>query len=236
MLFKISQQMSKITFSKKLSEIFKISRKKAEVLIKENKVLLNGNCESRPYITIGVKDKIELKKNELQKINIILFHKPRGCITSKSDEKNRQIVYNFLPKKFHKFHYIGRLDFNTEGLLLFTDHIPYKRYMELPKSQIKRIYLVNVVGQFNDLKLKSINRKIYASITYKKPKVSIIHSNKNKHTLKFELLEGKNREIRNICKIFNLNVERLRRVSYGNFFLKTIPYGKYKEMRINESY
>ncbi len=236
MLFKISLQMSKITLSKKLSKICQISRNKAEIYIKENKVLLNGKLESRPFITVMDKDKIELKKKDLNKINIILFHKPKGCITSKRDEKNRQIVYDFLPKKYLKFHYIGRLDFNSEGLLLFTDNIPYKRYMELPKSKIKRVYLVNVVGPFSELKLKSMNQKIYASIVYQKPKVSLIHSNKNKHTLRFELIEGKNREIRNICKIFNLKVEKLRRVSYGKFYLKTVPHGKFKEMIINESY
>ena len=107
--------------------------------------------------------------------------------------------------------------------------------MELPKSKIKRVYLVNVVGPFSELKLKSMNQKIYASIVYQKPKVSLIHSNKNKHTLRFELIEGKNREIRNICKIFNLKVEKLRRVSYGKFYLKTVPHGKFKEMIINES-
>ena len=116
--------------------------------------------------------------------------------------------------------------------MLFTDNIPYKRYMELPKSKIKRVYLVNVVGPFSELKLKSMNQKIYASIVYQKPKVSLIHSNKNKHTLRFELIEGKNREIRNICKIFNLKVEKLRRVSYGKFYLKTVPHGKFKEMII----
>ena len=228
--------MSKITLSKKLSEIYQISRNKAEVLIKGKKVFLNGNLESRPFITVMKKDKIEFKKNDLKEINIIVFHKPKGCITSKKDEKNRPIVYDFLPKKFLKFHYIGRLDFNSEGLLLFTNNIPYKRYMELPKSKIIRVYLVNVVGQFNELKLKSMNQKIYSSITYQKPKVSLVHSNKSKHTLRFEILEGKNREIRNICKIFNLKVERLRRISYGRFLLKTVPNGKFKEIKVNESY
>ena len=132
--------MSKITLSKKLSEIYQISRNKAEVLIKGKKVFLNGNLESRPFITVMKKDKIEFKKNDLKEINIIVFHKPKGCITSKKDEKNRPIVYDFLPKKFLKFHYIGRLDFNSEGLLLFTNNIPYKRYMELPKSKIIRVF------------------------------------------------------------------------------------------------
>ena len=93
--------------------------------------------ESRPYLVVQEKDKISLKKPIEKKVNLILFHKPKGCITSRSDEKNRTIVYDFLPKKFNHYHYIGRLDYNSEGLLLLTDSTPYKRKIESPKSKLK---------------------------------------------------------------------------------------------------
>ena len=134
------------------------------------------------------------------------------------------------------YHYIGRLDYNSEGLLLLTDSTTYKRKLESPKSNIKRVYVVNVIGSFNDLKLKALNQKIYAAKIYKNPHVSLTHTNKNKHTLRFELTEGKNREIRNICEIFNLKVERLKRISFGQYKVKSIPLSKYKEMTIHESY
>ena len=228
--------MSKKTFSKLLSEKFQISRKKAEGLIKNKKVLLNDIIESRPYLVVQEKDIISLNEPIEKKVNLILFHKPKGCITSRSDEKNRSIVYDYLPKKFIHYHYIGRLDYNSEGLLLLTDSTAYKRKLESPKSNIKRVYVVNVIGSFNDLKLKSLNQKIYAAKIYKNPHVSLTHSNKNKHTLRFELTEGKNREIRNICEIFNLKVERLKRISFGQYKVKSIPLAKYKEMTIHESY
>ena len=228
--------MSKKTFSKLLSEKFQISRKKAESLIKDKKVLLNDNIESRPYLVVQEKDIISLNKPIEKKVNLILFHKPKGCITSRSDEKNRTIVYDYLPKKFKNYHYIGRLDYNSEGLLLLTDSTTYKRKLESPKSNIKRVYVVNVIGSFNDLKLKALNQKIYAAKIYKNPHVSLTHTNRNKHTLRFELTEGKNREIRNICEIFNLKVERLKRISFGQYRVKSIPLAKYKEMTIHESY
>jgi len=228
--------MSKKTFSKLLSEKFQISRKKAEGLIKNKKVLLNDNIDSRPYLVVQEKDIISLNEPIEKKVNLILFHKPKGCITSRSDEKNRSIVYDYLPKKFIHYHYIGRLDYNSEGLLLLTDSTAYKRKLESPKSNIKRVYVVNVIGSFNDLKLKSLNQKIYAAKIYKNPHVSLTHSNKNKHTLRFELKEGKNREIRNICEIFNLKVERLKRISFGQYKVKSIPLANYKEMTIHESY
>ena len=228
--------MSKKTFSKLLSEKFQISRKKAEDLIKNKKVLLNDNIELRPYLVVQEKDIVSLNEPIEKKVNIILFHKPKGCITSRSDEKNRTIVYDYLPKKFNNYHYIGRLDYNSEGLLLLTDSTTYKRKLESPKSNIKRVYVVNVIGSFNDLKLKALNQKIYAAKIYKNPHVSLTHTNKNKHTLRFELTEGKNREIRNICEIFNLKVERLKRISFGQYKVKSIPIYKYKEMTIHESY
>ncbi len=224
--------MLKKTLSKKLSEINQISRKQAEAIIKNKNVYVNGEIEARPYISVVERDKIEVQKEDQKKVNILLFHKPKGCITSKKDEKNRTVVYDFLPKKFHSFHYIGRLDYNSEGLLVFTDNTSFKRFMESPKSKIKRVYLVNVIGSFNDIKLKAMNQKIYSSTVYKKIKVVLVHSNKNKHKLRFELLEGKNREIRNICEIFNLKVEKLKRISFGKFILKTIPHSKFKEMKI----
>ncbi len=228
--------MRKITFSKKLSVKFKISRNQAENLIKNKKVSLNGKIEVRPFISVSDKDIFEIEKTKTNKLDIILFHKPRGCITSKKDEKNRKIVYDFLPKKYQLYHYIGRLDYNSEGLLLFTKETSFKRYMELPKSNIKRSYLVNVIGPFNENKLKSMNKKIYGKETYKKPNVKLVHTNINKHVLRFDLIEGKNREIRNICSLFNLKVERLKRISYGRFLLKSVTYGNYKEIQVNESY
>tara|TARA_Y100000768_G_scaffold382218_1_gene362163 strand:- start:232 stop:927 length:696 start_codon:yes stop_codon:yes gene_type:complete len=225
--------MLKKTLSKKVSEINQISRKQAELLIKNKKVFVNGVIENRPFLKIIESDIIETQKEIKKTIDILLFNKPKGCITSKKDEKNRPIVYDFFPKKFHNFHYIGRLDFNSEGLLIFTNHTPFKRFMESPKSKIKRVYLVNVVGSFNEIKLKSLNQKIYSSISYKKPKVKLIFSNKNKHTLRFELIEGKNREIRNICEIFNLKVEKLKRISFGKFILKSIPLSNFKEMKMS---
>ena len=133
--------MQKITLSKKLSIQFRISRNQAENLIKNKKVALNGKIETRPFISVTDKDIFGIEKINSNKFNIILFHKPRGCITSKKDEKDRKIVYDFLAKKYYQYHYIGRLDYNSEGLLLFTKETSFKRYMELPKSNIKRSYL-----------------------------------------------------------------------------------------------
>ena len=175
-----------------------------------------------------------VEKLKSNKLNIILFHKPRGCITSKKDEKDRKIVYDFLPKKYHQYHYIGRLDYNSEGLLLFTRETSFKRFMELPKSNIKRSYLVSVIGTFDQNKLKSMNKKIYGKEIYKKPNVKLVHSNTNKHVLKFNLTEGKNREIRKILASFNLTVVRLIRNTFGPFKLDNLQTGESKKLKLED--
>ena len=148
--------MLKKTLSKRLSEINKISRKQAEVIIKNRKVYVNGEIETRPFISVVERDKIEIQKEDQKEINVLLFHKPKGCITSKKDEKNRTIVYDFLPKKFHNFHYIGRLDYNSEGLLLITNNGDIKRYFELPKNNFERSYKVKVQGKIDERIIRSV--------------------------------------------------------------------------------
>ena len=228
--------MQKITLSKKVSELLNISRNQAEDIIKRKKISLNNNIEYRPYLKIEENDIVELSDPKQKKFKILIFHKPKGCITSRKDELNRPTIFDYIPKKFHHFHYIGRLDYNSEGLLILTENVGFKRFMELPKSKITRKYLVNVQGAVDQNKIKSLNHKIYGSITYQKPLVKLVHTNKSNHVLSFEMSEGKNREIRNICKIFNLRVEKLKRISFGKFILKSIPYGSYREMEINENY
>ena len=109
--------MPHITLSKKVSEEFKISRKRAEEIIKEGQIFINEIEEKRPFIKVLETQFISVKKDiSKSKIKLLIFNKPKGCITTQNDEKERKTIYYYLPKKFHEFHYIGRLDYNTEGL------------------------------------------------------------------------------------------------------------------------
>ena len=165
-------------------------------------------------------------------IKLLIFNKPKGCITTQNDEKERKTIYYYLPKKFHEFHYIGRLDYNTEGLLILTNNKKYKRELENPQNNITRRYVVKVVGNIDAKKINSMNQKIYGELVYKKPNIKLLSQNKNTNTLIFELHEGKNREIRKICEIFNLRVDSLKRINFGQYHLKGIPIGGYKEIII----
>ena len=225
--------MPHITLSKKVSEEFKISRKRAEEIIKEGQIFINEIEEKRPFIKILETQFISVKKDiSKSKIKLLIFNKPKGCITTQNDEKERKTIYYYLPKKFHEFHYIGRLDYNTEGLLILTNNKKYKRELENPQNNITRRYVVKVVGNIDVKKINSMNQKIYGELVYKKPNIKLLSQNKNTNTLIFELHEGKNREIRKICEIFNLRVDSLKRINFGQYHLKGIPIGGYKEIMI----
>ena len=225
--------MPHITLSKKVSEEFKISRKRAEEIIKEGQIFINEIEEKRPFIKILETQFISVKKDiSKSKIKLLIFNKPKGCITTQNDEKERKTIYYYLPKKFHEFHYIGRLDYNTEGLLILTNNKKYKRELENPQNNITRRYVVKVVGNIDAKKINSMNQKIYGELVYKKPNIKLLSQNKNTNTLIFELHEGKNREIRKICEIFNLSVDSLKRINFGQYHLKGIPIGGYKEIII----
>ena len=225
--------MPHITLSKKVSEEFKISRKRAEEIIKEGQIFINEIEEKRPFIKVLETQFISVKKDiGKSKIKLLIFNKPKGCITTQNDEKERKTIYYYLPKKFHEFHYIGRLDYNTEGLLILTNNKKYKRELENPQNNITRRYVVKVVGNIDAKKINSMNQKIYGELVYKKPNIKLLSQNKNTNTLIFELHEGKNREIRKICEIFNLRVDSLKRINFGQYHLKGIPIGGYKEIII----
>ena len=225
--------MPHITLSKKVSEEFKISRKRAEEIIKEGQIFINEIEEKRPFIKVLETQFISVKKDiSKSKIKLLIFNKPKGCITTQNDEKERKTIYYYLPKKFHEFHYIGRLDYNTEGLLILTNNKKYKRELENPQNNITRRYVVKVVGNIDVKKINSMNQKIYGELVYKKPNIKLLSQNKNTNTLIFELHEGKNREIRKICEIFNLRVDSLKRINFGQYHLKGIPIGGYKEIMI----
>ena len=225
--------MPHITLSKKVSEEFKISRKRAEEIIKEGQIFINEIEEKRPFIKVLETQFISVKKDiSKSKIKLLIFNKPKCCITTQNDEKERKTIYYYLPKKFHEFHYIGRLDYNTEGLLILTNNKKYKRELENPQNNITRRYVVKVVGNIDAKKINSMNQKIYGELVYKKPNIKLLSQNKNTNTLIFELHEGKNREIRKICEIFNLRVDSLKRINFGQYHLKGIPIGGYKEIII----
>ena len=214
------------------------SRREAEQFIQKNKVIINGNtCNDFSY-QVKKDDEVFIGKTQIKeqrKIELYALNKPRGYITSKKDELDRKTVYDLLPLDKKNLLTIGRLDFNTEGLLLFTNNGEHKRYFELPKNKITRTYEVKVYGNINSSDIKKIEAGITINgIKHQVKQITLIKKLKTNNWLRIKLVEGKNREIRKIFESLGFVVNRIIRTHYGSYSLNKMKRGEFKKMIIKK--
>lgn len=227
-----SNSLKKTRISKFLSSYNIGSRREVEKMIVEGRIQLNGTKLTSPVHFVDEKDSIKvdgklvlLKKNK----QIYKFYKPQGYICSKQKQDDRGIVYEILPKKFKNFIFAGRLDINSEGLLIITNSGEIARNLELPKNEFIRKYKVRVYGILNENKLKNLSQgTTIDEINYKPFKYKIFNQDKKNFWLEIELQEGKNREIRELMRNINLRVNKLIRLEFGPFKLGTLKTGEIK--------
>jgi len=216
--------------SKVIARSTQYSRRQVEKIIVEGRIRIDGKIIDRPNINVTSSNKIVLDKkiiNFKAHDEIFIFNKPRGCLVTHSDPENRRTIFNIIPKKFEKYISIGRLDFNSEGLLLLTNNGDLKRYFELPKNNFGRTYKVKIQGKIDDKIIKTLKRGVFVNKIKYKPIIATIESSTSTYTwIMMTLKEGKNREIRNIFESFNMTVTRLIRISYGPYKLGNIQKGK----------
>ena len=214
------------------------SRREAEQFIQKNKVIINGNtCNDFSY-QVKKDDEVFIGKTQIKeqrKIELYALNKPRGYITSKKDELDRKTVYDLLPLDKKNLLTIGRLDFNTEGLLLFTNNGEQKRYFELPKNKITRTYEVKVYGNINSSDIEKIEAGITINgIKHQVKQITLIKKLKTNNWLRIKLVEGKNREIRKIFESLGFVVNRIIRTHYGSYSLNKMKRGEFKKMIIKK--
>lgn len=156
-------------------------------------------------------------------VRLWMLYKPRGVLTSNNDPRGRKVVFDILPKIPHeRLLCIGRLDYNSEGLLLLTNNGMLSRYMEMPSHAMKRVYHVKVYGSLpQDFCLSIKNGITIGGVNYRAIKCKILRQNNKQTWLRFELREGKNREIRKIVEHFSCIVTRLIRIEYADFMLSS---------------
>lgn len=223
--------------AKRISRSGFTSRREAEKLILQGRVKVNNQQISTPAYHVQDHDIIlvdDEKIPTISKTSLWLYYKPSGFITSSNDPQKRKTIFDNLPEKCHSLKTIGRLDLNTEGLLLLTNNGDLARYLELPSTGWKRKYRVRVFGKIDLEKLELLKKGLtYKGINYA-PVHVIVEDKKNTSSsnqwLLMTLTEGKNREIRNICEAINLKVTRLIRVSYGPFQLGQMKKGDVKQV------
>ena len=210
------------------------SRRKADKLIESGFVIVNSEvCRDFSMDIVG--DDEVIVENTLittQKPKLWLFNKPNGYLCTTNDPAGRKTIYQLLPNKFSNILSIGRLDLNSNGLLLLTNNGELSRYYELPKNKIVRKYHVDFSGTLLTKQLKSLESGIFIKGTnYGSIKSKILKKVRNKFTLELSMQEGKNREIRNIANYFDWKVINLKRIQYGQYFLGNMKIGEVKEVK-----
>ena len=211
------------------------SRRDAEKLVLEKKVYVNSELCEKPNINVNYNDKILVCGKIIKldsNIKLWKFYKPTNVICTNKDPKKRKTIFDILPKNLPRVISIGRLDFMSEGLILLTNNGDFARKMELPSSNILRVYRVCIKGKVSEDVINKINFGISINgIFYKKIKVKIEKKTNLNYWLIFKLREGKNREIRNVCKFYKWTVIKLIRLQYGSIRLTKQNPGQIEEIK-----
>ena len=211
------------------------SRREAERMIADGRVTVNGHKIDSPALNVKTTDKITVDGTEVGEPDpprLWLYHKPAGLVTTERDEKGRQTVFDTLPETMPRVMSVGRLDLNSEGLLLLTNDGEIKRRLELPSTGWLRKYRVRVKGAPSEAKLDQLRKGIEVEgVRYQGMDVSFDRQQGANAWLTVGLREGKNREIRRAMEALGVSVNRLLRVSYGPFRLGDLKPGEVEEIK-----
>lgn len=212
------------------------SRRDAERLISEGRVRVNGEVLQTPAFLAKASDRITVNGYDLPRrpeLRLWLYHKPAGLVTTARDPQGRPTVFQKLPRRLGRVISIGRLDLNSEGLLLLTNSGALSRQVELPATGLEREYRVRVHGALRESGIARLEKGITVDgVRYRPMQVMIENSEATgrNHWLRVTLHEGKNREIRRVMEAVGLQVNRLIRLSYGPFELGRLPVGKVQQV------
>ena len=216
----------------------KFSRRDAEKLIAEGRVKIDNQIILKPNVNVTSSNNIKLDNKSINfkpELELYKYYKPRGVLVTHHDPENRKTIFDDLPKKFEKMISIGRLDYDSEGLLLLTNNGDIKRTMELPNNNWKRTYRVRVHGRVEDDIILKFKKGLKIDRMRYKPILANIDNTSNSYTwLTMTLTEGKNREIRNIFEAFGMIVTRLIRVSYGPYKLNKLNKSEFEKLKYIE--
>ncbi|WP_171167082.1 MULTISPECIES: pseudouridine synthase [unclassified Ruegeria] len=211
------------------------SRREAERMIEAGRVAVNGKTIDSPALNVTAKDKIAVDGrpvSEPEPSRLWLYHKPAGLVTTTRDEKGRETIFDKLPDDMPRVMSVGRLDLNSEGLLLLTNDGGIKRKLELPSTGWLRKYRVRVNGRPKDEDFEPLRKGLVIEGERFQPMtVSLDRQQGANAWLTIGLREGKNREIRRAMEDIGFTVNRLLRVSYGPFQLGTLKQGEVEEVR-----
>ena len=210
------------------------SRRDAERLIADGRVTLNGKTLRVAAVNVTAKDAIRIDGKPLpqkDETRLWRYHKPAGLVVSHKDPEGRDSVFEKLREQLPRVVSIGRLDINTEGLLLLTNDGELERKLELPSTGWIRRYRVRAYGKVDDAALARIAKGVeIEGVRYGPLEAKIDQTQGDNVWLTFALKEGKNREVKKLCEYLGLKVNRLIRISFGPFVLGELARGAIEEV------
>lgn len=210
------------------------SRRKADELIEKGKVKVNGEVLKNPGYDVLKKDTIEVDGQVLtqsEKLVYFMLNKPKGVICSNSDEKGRKTVVDLINCE-ERIYSVGRLDYDSEGLLLLTNDGDLSFKLTHPRNEIEKTYIVKIDGQIVESELAVLrNGPKIDGIKYSKCKVKVLNKEKNSTKLEIIIHEGKNREIRRMLEFIGKKVLMLKRVKIADLKLGSLNRGEYRELK-----
>ncbi len=209
------------------------SRRDAERLIAEGRVSVNGKRLDTPAFKVTAQDDIRVdgkRVAEAEPTRIWRYHKPPGLVTTHNDPQGRPTVFEHLPEGLPRVISVGRLDLNSEGLLLLTNDGALARKLELPATGWKRVYRVRAFGKISQAELDQLKAGItVAGVRYGPIEAKLERAGANSW-MSVTIAEGKNREVRRVLEALGLRVNRLIRTSYGPFELGALKLGEAEEV------
>ncbi|MCE2716380.1 MAG: pseudouridine synthase [Pseudomonadota bacterium] len=231
----------KVRLNKYLAQCGVCSRRDADAYIDQGRVCIDGKIISQPAPLVDGSEAITVDGEPIRAIHDVkvwAFYKPVGLVTTHKDEKARKTVFDHVKEQGIKERVIsvGRLDLNSEGLLLLTNNGEFAQFAESPKTLWKRVYRVRVYGDVSKIDAEQLQKGITIDgVQYREVEVEFEKDFKHKGQnvwLQVTLVEGKNREIRKIMEHFDLQVNRLVRLSYGPYALGNLKIGEVRPERV----
>lgn len=209
------------------------SRREIERMIADGRIAIDGRTIATPATLLDSLKGVTVDGKPVKPpapARLFLFHKPAGCLTAERDPKGRRTIYDAMPKGLPRLMPVGRLDYNTEGLLLMTTDGELKRALELPANGVARTYRARAHGRIAQPQLEAL----IDGVEIDGMRYGPIDANLERRTgtnvwIELKLTEGKNREVRRVLEHLGLQVTRLIRTAYGPFELRDLPQGQVKE-------
>lgn len=232
--------MDKIRIQKIIADSGFCSRRKAEELISKNRVKVNGHPVKLGDKAITGKDLITVDDEQIyvqkkKKYIYLIMNKPRGYVTTVSDEMDRKCVMDLLTDVKDRVYPIGRLDRNSEGLLLFTNDGKFANDVMHPRKEISKTYRVTVRPDISDEQLVALSEGVIIDGRKTLPAtVNVLTKEAGRVVMQITIREGRNRQIRKMCEAVGLEVARLRRTAEGPIKLGMLKPGSYRELTADE--